>query len=109
MLNVAVSRAKDSFIVFANWKKFGRVNHLPSGKLRSFIPEENKVYEQKDEKPVEQLLRQMANRNSHRSEKWNKGEHKIIQQIIHIHENRGQVIINKDQSKVEVVQNQSGS
>ncbi|MGA8942946.1 MAG: AAA domain-containing protein [Thermoactinomyces sp.] len=94
MLNVAVSRARESFLVFTNWEKFGNVKQSPSGLLRRYIPHDNKVFERKQEeqKEVNALLEQVARKIG----KKNGGKHTIIQHIVNIQHNTGQVNISHD-------------
>lgn len=109
MLNVAVSRAKDSFIIFANWNQFGKVKGTPSHFLRKYIEESNendtKVWEQKKEEWTGELFGKMAIKRTMKSEDWDKGEHQIIQQIVHVYENKGQIILNRDSGNLTVTQN----
>ncbi len=95
MLNVAVSRARESFLLFTDWEKFGNVKQLPSGKLKQYIPHNNKIFERKREaqKEVNALLEQVARKNSKRK---SRDKQTIIQQIIKIQHNTGQVNISHD-------------
>jgi ABC-type dipeptide/oligopeptide/nickel transport system ATPase component len=100
MLNVAVSRARESFLVFTDWNKFGNVRQFPSGKLKQYISHEDKLFERTREEQthVDRLFERIARKSG----KKNSGKQTIIQQII-IHRNQGQINIAKD-GKMQVSQ-----
>lgn len=93
MLNVAVSRARESFLVFTDWNKFGNVKQFPSGKLKEYISPNDKLFERKREtkKHVNHLLERVARKSG----KKKNDKPTIIQQIF-IHHNQGQVNISHD-------------
>ncbi|WP_170105075.1 AAA domain-containing protein [Desmospora activa] len=101
MLNVAVSRAKDSFLVFGNMEEFGLVKGAPSHLLRSFIyKEENEVVIRSGQS---KLLGRVAER-IRTSFDGNRYERTVIQQIIQIQSNDGQIIFSQGEGSVTATQ-----
>ncbi|MBN2908322.1 hypothetical protein JQC72_02150 [Polycladomyces sp. WAk] len=103
MMNVAVSRAKDSFLVFGNMEEFGLIPGTPSHLLKSLLYKpENKI-------PVsyqnDRLLPHLTRRMRTRRDSFSMQDRTIVQQIIHIHKNEGQVLIAQDQGKIVATQN----
>ncbi|GAA5344027.1 hypothetical protein PLACP1_01870 [Planifilum fimeticola] len=86
ILNVAVSRAKDSFLVFGNMDKFGLIPGTPSFLLKhQMYKKENEIMNVPKERSLFARLAERSRGNS-------KEKSTVIQQIIKIGVNHGQII-----------------
>lgn len=89
MLNVAVSRARDSFLVFGDMGEFGTIPGTPSYLLKElFFEKKNEIQSLPKEN---QLLEKVAMRLRKRTDSREGHDRAIIQHIVHIHKNEGQV------------------
>lgn|GEM_PF-1195956 len=86
ILNVAVSRAKDSFLVFGNMDEFGLIPGTPSFLLKHHLyKKENEIMNVPKERSLFARLVERSRGNS-------KEKSTVIQQIIKIGVNHGQII-----------------
>ncbi|QKG84701.1 hypothetical protein GXN76_09600 [Kroppenstedtia pulmonis] len=107
MLNVAVSRAKDSFLVFGNMDEFGLSRGSPSHILKSMLyKKENEIQNIPRES---NLFGHVAKSLRKRSNSQAGDDRTIVQHIVNIYKNEGQVILAQDQGQIIATQNIKGS
>ncbi|GGE15923.1 hypothetical protein GCM10011571_16930 [Marinithermofilum abyssi] len=91
LLNVAVSRAKDSFLIFGNMNTFGTVPGKPSNILRSFVyKKENEIHIFSRESG---LLEKVEKRLKRKFDLTERNDRTIIQHIVNIQKNEGQIFL----------------
>lgn len=98
LLNVAVSRAKESFLVFGDMEVFGRMSHKPSGKLKQRL---HRLPPSRAEIPAEQI-EAMVGRMNKRMAKSAKGISKttvINHGIINYADNQSRIQIDNIEQK----------